>query len=106
MTTITRKCKPKQKLSPRQKRVEIDRKRRKAWALEITLPLHDLSDRTRYKSHRYTLDPSYLVVRTSETIRQHDLVKVDGEILKVVSVEVVSEGCVEIRTVKFARYQE
>ncbi len=104
MKTITRKCKPNRKLSPRQKRVEIDRKRRKAWALEITLPLHDLSDRMRYKSHRYHFDPEFFAVRTSEEIKQHDLVKVDGEILKVVSVEQVSEGCLEIRTVRFERY--
>jgi|GEM_PF-5864103 len=104
MNTITRKCKPNRKLSPRQKRVEIDRKRRKAWALEITLPLHDLSDRTRYKSHRYHFDPDFFVVRTSEVIKQHDLLSVDGEILKVVSVEVIAPGAVEIRTIRFERY--
>lgn len=106
MNTITRKCKPNRKLSPRQKRVEIDRKRRKVWALEITLPLHDLSDHTKYKAHRYTLDPDFFAVRSEVEIKQHDLLSVDGEILKVVSVETVSEGCVEIKTVKFARYQE
>lgn len=71
----------------------------------VTLPIHDLSDRTRYRSHRYTLDPDFFAVRTSETINQHDLVNVDGEVLKVVRVEEIALGAVEIRTLKFGRYQ-
>lgn len=67
----------------------------------VTLPLHDLSEA---KVHRYTLNPMVIAVRGVD-ISQHDLVKVDGEILKVVSVEVVSPGCVEIKTIKFNRYQ-
>jgi len=101
MKTITRKCRncP----DGRSKHPKITRSRPRN-IVPVTLPLHDLSDRTRYKSHRYTLDPSYFVVRTSEVINQHDLLSVDGEVLKVVSVEAVSEGCLEIRTIRFERY--
>lgn len=69
--------------------------------MEIILPEHVLDD---FTVHRYTLNPLYMAVRTSEVIKEHDLVRVDGETLKVVSVEAVSEGCVELRTVRFERY--
>lgn len=102
MKTITRKHRncpdgrlPKAKL-------KRDRPRN---TIPITLPIHDLNDHTRYRSHRYTLDPDFFAVRTSVDINQHDLVKVDGEVLKVVSVSEIVPGAVEIRTVKFARYQ-
>lgn len=68
----------------------------------VTLPMHDLSE---VKVHRYRLNPMVMAVRTNEVIEQHDLVKVDGEILKVVSVSDISPGCVEIKTVLFPRLQ-
>lgn len=99
MTTITRKCKhcP----DGRFKHPKITRNRPRN-IVPVTLPLHDLSGA---KVHRYTLNPMVMAVRDVD-INQHDLVKVDGEILKVVSVEVIAPGAVEIKTVKFARYQE
>lgn len=68
----------------------------------VTLPLHDLSGA---KVHRYTLNPMVMAVRDVD-INQHDLVNVDGEILKVVSVSEIAPGAVEIKTAKFARYQD
>ena len=65
----------------------------------VTLPIHTLE-----KFHRYTLNPMVMAVRTNEVIEQHELVKVDGEVLKVVSVSEISPGCVELRTVKFTRH--
>lgn len=69
------------------------------------LTLHNLDDATRFKVHRYSIDPDFMSVRTSETINQHDLVNVDGEILKVVSVSEISTDCVELKTVYFKRLQ-
>lgn len=102
MTTITRKCRncP----DGRFKHPKITRSRPRN-IVPVTLPIHDLSDRNRYRAHRYTLDPDFFAVRTSVDINQHDLVKVDGEVLKVVSVSEIAPGAVEIRTLKFGRYQ-
>lgn len=104
MTTITRKCRN----CPDRGRIArpgIQRNRPRN-IVPVTLPIHDLNDRTRYRSHRYTLDPDFFAVHTSEAIKQHDLLSVDGEVLKVISVNEIAPGAVEIKTVKFARYQE
>lgn len=96
MTTITRKCRH-QPDRGRIARPGIQRDKPRN-IVPVTLPIHTLE-----KFHRYTLNPMVMAVRDVD-INQHDLVKVDGEILKVASVEAVSEGCVEIRTVRFERY--
>ena len=67
----------------------------------VTMPVHILQD-----FHRYTLNPMVMAVRDRVAIRTHDLVEVDGEVLKVASVEVISEGCLELKCVKFGRYQK
>lgn len=103
MTTITRKCRN----CPgdgRMKHPKI-RRDRPGNTVPVTLPLHELSDRTRYRAHRYTLDRDYFAVRTSVEIKQHDLLSVDGEVLKVASVEDIAPGSVEIKTIRFARYK-
>lgn len=68
--------------------------------IPVTLPLHRLTD-----FHRYTLNPMVMAVRDGVAIRTHDLVEVDGEVLKVVSVSPISTGCVEIKTVFLPRLQ-
>lgn len=96
MNTITKKCRH----CPDRGRIArpgIQRNKPRN-TVPVTLPIHTLE-----KFHRYTLNPMVMAVRGVD-INQHDLVKVDGEILKVASVEVVSEVCVEIRTVRFERY--
>lgn len=85
-------------------------KRRHGVQLRIDLPVfplafHNLDDRTMFKVHRYRLDPDFMAVRTSEVIEVHNLVIVGGETLKVARVEQVADGCVEIRVLKFGRYQ-
>ncbi|WP_257657683.1 hypothetical protein [Parapedobacter lycopersici] len=70
------------------------------------LTLHNLDDTTRFMVHRYSLDPDFMSVRTSEVIAVHNLVIVGGKVLKVVRVDPVSPGCVEIKTLKFGRYQK
>lgn len=102
MKTITRKCRH-QPDDGRMKHPKI-RRDRPGNTVPVTLPLHDLSDRTRYRAHRYTMDPSFFAVRTSVEIKQHDLLSVDGEVLKVASVSEISPGAVEIRTIRFERY--
>lgn len=96
MNTITRKCRN----CPDRGRIARPgiQRNRPHNIVPVTLPIHTLE-----KFHRYTLNPMVMVVRGVD-INQHDLVKVDGEILKVVSVEVIAPGAVEIRTVKFGRY--
>lgn len=100
MKTITRKCRncPDRGRLPKAK-LKRDRPRN---TVPVTLPLHDLSG---VRVHRYTLNPLCMAVRTSEVIKQHDLVRVDGETLKVARVEQVADGCVELKTIKFGRYQ-
>lgn len=99
MNTITRKhrnCPDRGRLS----RPKVARAKPRN-IVPVTLPLHDLSGA---KVHRYTLNPMVMAVR-GVVINQHDLVKVDGEVLKVVSVSEIAPGSVEIRTLKFGRYQ-
>lgn len=109
MNTITTKHCPDRRLTPRINRAKIKRSRT-GIQLRIELPqcplkLHNLDDATRFKVHRYRLDPDFMAVRTSEVIEVHNLVVVGGETLKVVRVEHVADGCVEIRVLKFGRYQ-
>lgn len=94
-----------EKTLPRLKHPRIGRDKT-ARPFTVELPIHDLSDRTKYRAHRYTLDREYFAIRTSEVIGQHDLLQYEGEILKVASVSEIAPGAVEIKTIRFARYQD
>lgn len=87
----------------------VSKRDRNSIQLVIDLPnypvkFYNLDDRDRYKVYRYTTEPMCLVVATSEVIQVHSVCRVDGEILKVARVEELDQGVVELKCVRFARY--